>query len=81
LTALSLSHQVLAAAETKMAVQFHDVRAPQPEIWSPIALPTVPAKKPTIGPKAYPKNGTSANAGLTDTVLPGIGSCATSRIP
>ena len=33
-------------------LQFQEVRGPQPEIWSPMALPTRPVKKPTIGPKA-----------------------------
>ncbi len=32
-------------------------------------LPTNPTKRPTSGPNAYPKNGTSANAGRIETLL------------
>jgi hypothetical protein len=36
-------------------------------------LPTSPVKNPTMGPKAIPKNGTSAYAGRTETLFePGM---------
>src|SRR6185295_502235 len=55
-------------------LQLYEVNAPQPEIWSPIMLPTRPVKNPATGPNAKPKNGTSANAGRTSTaVVPGTG--------
>ncbi len=49
-------------------LQFQEVSSPQPLIWSPIALPTRPMKRPTIGPNAKPKNGTSAKAGADGDV-------------
>src|SRR5688572_2068551 len=54
-------------------LQFQDVRSPQPLIWSARALPTRPTKRPTSGPNANPKNGTSAKPGRIDTE-PGPGS-------
>jgi hypothetical protein len=63
-------------------LQFQLVSRPQPLIWSAIALPTKPVKKPTIGPKAKPKNVTSANAGRTDTfAVPGMMKLKKARTP
>ena len=62
-------------------LQFQEVSAPQPEIWSPIVLPTRPVKKPTIGPKAYRRTD-QPNAGRThDACVPGIGIWMTSKMP
>ena len=62
-------------------LQFQDVSRPQPEIWSPMALPTRPVKNPTIGPNAIAEERHEREGRPDANGAAGIGIWATSRIP